>query len=98
MATILTADHTGPLLVSIWSPTLDVFKNIMQQHNPEDGQLMLRFEQLRFAPMPRNEWNGKIIAPMRLAHTLTPEPDSLTKKNEDFKQRLRQCLCATALD
>ena len=42
VATILTADHTGPLLVSIWSPTLDVFKNIMQQHNPEDGQVVLR--------------------------------------------------------
>ena len=26
VATILTADHTGPLLVSIWSPTLDEFK------------------------------------------------------------------------
>ena len=25
VATILTADHTGPLLVSIWSPTLDEF-------------------------------------------------------------------------
>ena len=59
---------------------------------------MLRFEQFRFAPMLMNEWNGKIVTPMRLVHTLTPEPDSLMKKNKDFKQRLRQCLCATALD
>ena len=97
VATILTCDHTGPLLVSIWSPTLDEFKNIMKQYNPEDGQLMLRFEQLRFAPMLMNEWDGKVVTPMRLAHTLTPEPDSPMKKNKDFKQRLRQCLCATAL-
>ena len=82
VATILTADHTGPLLVSIWSPTLDEFKNIMKQYNPQDGQLMLRFEQLRFAPMPMSEWNGNFVTPMRVAHTLTPEPKSPMKKKQ----------------
>ena len=90
VTTILTCDHTGPLLISIWQPTLDVFKNIMQQYNPEDGQLMLRFEQFRFAPMLMNEWNGKIVTPMRLAHTLTPEPDSPMKKNKNFRISVNQ--------
>ena len=82
VATILAADHTGPLLVSIWSPTLDVFKNIMQQYNPEAGQLMLRFEQIKFSPMPQNQWNGKVVTPIRVAHTLTPEPEQSMKKNQ----------------
>ena len=77
---------------------LDVFKNIIQQYNPEEGQLMLRFEHFKFVPMPMKQWNRSIVTPMRLVHTLTPEPDSRMKKNKDFKQRLRQCLCATALD
>ena len=98
VATILTADHTGPLLVSIWSPTLDVFKNIMQQYNPEAGQLMLRFEQFKFAPMPMDQWNGKLVTPICVAHTLTPEPEQLMKTTQNLKQRLRQCLYATALD
>ena len=51
VTTILTCDQTGPLLVSIWTPTLDVFKNIMQQYTPEKGKLMLRFEQFRFVPI-----------------------------------------------
>ena len=84
VATILTADHTGPLLVSIWSPTLDVFKNIMQQYNPEHGQLMLRFEHLRFERQWRmKDWNGKVVTPMRVAHTLTPEPEQPMKKTKN---------------
>ena len=82
VVTILTADHTGRLLVSVWSPTLDVFKNIMQQYNPEDGQLMLRFEQFKFAPMPFDHWNGQLVTPMRVAHTLTPEPEQPMKKKQ----------------
>ena len=98
VATILTADHTGPLLVSIWSPTLDEFKNIMKQWNPQEGQLMLRFEQFRISPMANSDWNGDFVTPMRVAHTLTPEAESPTKKNKEFRQRLRHCLYATALD
>ena len=70
----------------------------MKQYNPQDGQLMLRFEQLRFSPMPMSEWNGNFVTPMRVAHTLTPEPETPTKKNKEFQQQLRQCLYATALD
>ena len=77
---MLTADHTGPLLVSIWSPTLDEFKKIMKQYKPQDGQLMLRFEQVRFSPMPMTEWNGNFVTPTRVAHTLTLEPESPMKK------------------
>ena len=65
----------------------------MQQHNPEDGQLVLRFEQFRFAPMPMNEWNGNIVTPMRVAHTLTPEPDSPMKK----KQKLQATTASMSL-
>ena len=83
VATILTCDHTGPLLVSIWSPTLDEFKNIMEQYNPQNGHLMLRFEQLRFSLMPMSEWNGNFVTPMRVAHTLTPEPESPMKKTKN---------------
>ena len=70
----------------------------MKQWNPQDGQLMLRFEQVRFSPMAMTEWNGNFVTPMRVAHTLTPEPETPTKKNKKLKQRLRQCLYATALD
>ena len=68
----------------------------MQQYNPEHGQLMLRFEQFRFAPMRMNVWNGKVVTPMRVAHTLTPEPEQPMKKNKKLKQRLRQYLYANA--
>ena len=85
VTTILTCDHTGPLLISIWQPTLDVFKNIMQQHNPEHGQLMLRFEQFRFAPMLKNRFNGKIVTPMCLIHTLSREPDVLAEKRQSLQ-------------
>ena len=98
VATILTADHTGPLLVSIWTPTLDEFRNIMNQWNPQEGQLMLRFEQFRISPMANSDWNGDFVTPMRVAHTLTPEAESLTKKNKELRQRLPHCLYATALD
>ena len=71
----------------------------MQQYNPEHGQLMLRFEHLRFERQWRmKNWNGKVVTPMRVAHTLTPEPETPTKKNKELQQQLRHCLYATALD
>ena len=34
VATIVTCDHTGPLLVSVWSPAVDVLKKIVNEHIP----------------------------------------------------------------
>ena len=68
----------------------------MEQHNPEDGQVMLRFEQFKFAPMLMDQWNGKLVTPIRVAHSLTPEPKQLVNKTQNLKQRLRQCLYAKA--
>ena len=68
----------------------------MKQWNPQDGQLMLRFEQFRISPMAMTEWNGNFVTPMRVAHTLTPEPEQPMKKNKKLKQRLRQYLYANA--
>ena len=54
----------------------------MKQYNPQDGQLMLRFEQLRFAPMPMSEWNGNFVTPVCVAHTLTPAPGLPMQKKQ----------------
>ena len=54
----------------------------MQQYNPEQGQLMLRFEHFKFVRMLMKQWNRSIVTPMRLVHTLTPEPDSPMKKTK----------------
>ena len=70
VATIVTCDDTGPLLVSVWSPVLDVLKKIVNEHKPEEGQLKLRFEQMRFTSLPKNEWNDNVITPIRVGHTI----------------------------
>ena len=43
---------------------------------------MLRFEQLKFSLLLKNEWNGTAVTPIRVAHTLAPEPGSLMNKQK----------------
>ena len=54
---------------------------------------MLRFEHLKFVPMPMKQWNRSIVTPMRLVHTLTPETDCPMKK----KQRLQTATAPLSL-
>ena len=60
----------------------------MQRYNPEQGQLMLRFEHFKFVHMSTKQWNRSIVTPMRLVHTLTPEPDSRMKKKTKTSNRI----------
>ena len=41
---------------------------------------MFHFEQMRFTPLPKNDWNGSCITPIRIGHTLTPEKQSPSKR------------------
>ena len=70
----------GPLLVTVWPPAVDAFKKIVNEHNPEEGQLKLRFEQLRFSLLQKNEWNGTQLTTIRVGHTLNCEKQSPMKK------------------
>jgi hypothetical protein len=84
VATIVTCDDTGPLLVSVWFPDTDVLKKILAEYKPEDGQLMLRFEQLRFSSLPTSQWNGTMMTSIRVGHTIT----NGEKQSPMKKQRL----------
>ena len=68
------------MLVSVWSPALDVLKKIVNEHNSEEGQLKLRFEQLKFSPLQKNDWNGTVLTPIRVGHTMNSEKQSPMKK------------------
>ena len=54
---------------------------------------MLRFEHFKFVHMSMKQWNRSLVTPMRLVHTLTPEPDSRMKK----KQRLQTATASMSL-
>ena len=82
VTTIVTCDNTGPLLVTVWPPAVDAFKRIVNEHNPDEGQLKLRFEQLWFSPMQKNEWNGKELTTIRVGHTVNCEKQSPMKKQQ----------------
>jgi hypothetical protein len=83
VATIVTCDDTGPLLVSVWSPDTDVLRKIVNEYKPEEGQLKLRFEQIRFTSLQKNDWNGNVMTPIRVGHTITnAEKQSPMKKQK----------------
>ena len=44
--------------------------------------MKLRFEQLRFLPMQKHEWNGKELTTVRVGHTVNCEKQSPMKKQK----------------
>ena len=54
---------------------------------------MLRFEHFKFVHMSMTQWNKSIVTPMRLVHTLTPEPDARIKKQNLQTASASMTLC-----
>ena len=69
--TVLTCDDTGPLLVTVWEPLTEEFCAKVDMLAGTNERLRLRFEQLRFTPLPNNTFNGTSATTIKLGHTFT---------------------------
>jgi hypothetical protein len=61
---------------------VEVLRNIVNDHDIEEGPLKLRFEQIRFAALRCNEYNGKILTACHVGHTVNSEKQSPVKKQK----------------
>ena len=72
---LILADHTGPVNVTLWDEIAVKFGGMLRPKGAAGaaGQL-LRLEGLRVSDIPKSEWNGTCLTPVKVLHSLADLP------------------------
>ena len=70
---VLAADSTGPVLLTLWDDIAAAFMAARSRNSWQEGVCtLIRLEGVRVKELPRSNWNGDCLTPMKILHSITP--------------------------
>ena len=68
---LLLADRHGPAMVTLWGDTVKQFLELLPALSPSSSSKpLLSLSMVRIAGVPQNDWNGTLLSPMHVLHSV----------------------------
>ena len=68
---LLLADRHGPAMVTLWGDTVKQFLELLPSFSPSNtSKPILSLSMMRVASVPQNDWNGPLLSPMHVLHSV----------------------------
>ncbi len=68
---LLLADRHGPAMVTLWGDTVKQFLELLPALSPSSASKpLLSLSMVRIAGVPQNDWNGTLLSPMHVLHSV----------------------------
>ena len=72
---LVLADQTGPVNITLWDDVAVKFAAMVQSKGVGNvAGALLRLEGLRVSDLPRSEWNGLCLTPLKILHSFPELP------------------------